>query len=472
MAESSQKFQAKKFQAPKGTRDFYPADLAVRRHIESVWRQVSINHGFEEIDGPTFEHLDLYTHKSGPGIVSELFQVMSGKDAEQLAAIRSGGAAPYALRPEFTPTLARMVAARAPELPRPIKWFAIPSHFRAESPQRGRLREFMQWNVDFIGDDSPRADAEVIATAINSMEALGLVSSMVRVHIFDRRLSEAKAAAMGIEGEKYIGLLWIMDNFGKLSEERLRAEFNKHQLRSEDIEKALAYAQLTARVRAAGPLTTETARELGFTVEMAAPVHETLRHLDSMGYGGWCEFDPGIVRGLAYYTGTVFEIHEASGAERAIAGGGRYDNLIESFGGPKLPACGFGMGDVVLANILKDKGLLKPPEEYLPRPDAFVIAANDDVAARVPAIVADLRRQNLHVRQSYKTTRNVGKLLGDAGKCRARYAVILGAELNATPPRVALKDMDSGEQREIPLSELAGALRAPAGIPPSLEGGG
>jgi histidyl-tRNA synthetase len=181
--------------------------------------------------------------------------------------------------------------------------------------------------------------------------------------------------------------------------------------------------------------------------------------LKQIGIRDWIQVDLGIVRGLAYYTGTVFEI--IAEGERAIAGGGRYDKLIESFGGPSLPACGFGMGDVVLANILRDKGLLKPDEEYLPRPDAFVIAASDDAAARLPAIVADLRRSNLHVRQSYKTTRNIGKLLGDAGKSRARYAVILGAELAASPPRVALKNMDSGEQREVALSELAAALRAP-----------
>ena len=143
---------SKKFQSPKGTRDFYPQDMAVRRYIEGVWRQTSINHGFDEVDGPTFEDIELYKHKSGPGIVSEIFQVYSGKDEQEIAAIRAGKDAPYALRPEFTPTLARMVAAKAAELPRPIKWFAIPTHFRAERPQRGRLREFMQWNVDFIFD--------------------------------------------------------------------------------------------------------------------------------------------------------------------------------------------------------------------------------------------------------------------------------------------------------------------------------
>jgi histidyl-tRNA synthetase len=188
-----------------------------------------------------------------------------------------------------------------------------------------------------------------------------------------------------------------------------------------------------------------------------AQILALVESLSAMGILKWCEFDLSIVRGLAYYTGTVFEIHESTGAERAIAGGGRYDNLIESFGGPKLPACGFGMGDVVLANILRDRGLLKPSEEYLPRPDAFVIAADDDAAVKLPAIVAQLRKQNLHVRQSYKTTRNVGKLLGDASKCRSRFAVIVGKKLAENI--VELKDMDGGEQREVSLDALAAALQ-------------
>ncbi len=452
MAVSSQTFQA-----PKGTRDFYPADLAVRRHIENVWRQVSINHGFDEIDGPTFEHLDLYTHKSGPGIVSELFQVMSGKDAEQLAAIRAGGAAPYALRPEFTPTLARMVAARAPELPRPIKWFAIPSHFRAESPQRGRLREFMQWNVDFIGDATPQADAEVIATLVASLDTLGLTPADVKVRISDRRFVALLLEDYGVAKDVQAEALTLLDRFSKLDAEEFDREARSLGVRSEQ----LANFRQLMQVRFGLRDETEMLRHISQIHSSAFEIARGMRDaIIDIGLDEWCQWDLGIVRGLAYYTGTVFEIHEASGAERAIAGGGRYDKLIEGFGGPSLPACGFGMGDVVLANILKDKGLLKSAEEYLPRPDAFVIAANEDAAARMPAIVANLRRDNLHIRQSYKTTRNVGKLLGDAGKVRARYAVILGTELAAAPPRVALKNMDSGEQREVALSELATALRS------------
>ena len=163
------------YQAPKGTRDFFPADLAALHHIETAWRNASINAGFDEIDGPTFEHLELYTVKSGEGIVSELFSFT-----------RSGGDVDYALRPEFTPTLARMAAAKGRSLTLPTKWFGIPSHFRGERPQRGRLREFKCWNVDLLGIDKPSADAEVIATAIRGLETLGLTSKDVVVRISHR----------------------------------------------------------------------------------------------------------------------------------------------------------------------------------------------------------------------------------------------------------------------------------------------
>jgi histidyl-tRNA synthetase len=196
-------------------------------------------------------------------------------------------------------------------------------------------------------------------------------------------------------------------------------------------------------------------------LEGVASLVERLRAMD---LAPWCEWDFGIVRGLAYYTGTVFEIHEASGGERAVAGGGRYDGLVELFGGPKMPAMGFGMGDVVLGLVLGDRGLLpKDALALLPRPDAFLISDGSEAAEReMPNLLMRLRRAGLHARSNWKATRNVGKLLGDAAKSRARFAVILGAEL--AQGAVALKDLDGGAQELVPLSDacarIAGAARA------------
>ncbi len=463
--------KSKKFQAPKGMRDFYPADMAVRRYIENIWRQTSINHGFEEVDGPTFEDIEIYKHKSGPGIVSEIFGVYSGKDEGELSRIRSGEDAPFALRPEFTPTLARMVAAQAAQLPKPIKWFAIPSHFRAERPQRGRLREFFQWNVDFIGDESTQSDVDVIACCIGALQRFGLTPADVRVHYTDRQILQAMLERIGIpESSISDWMIWI-DRYDRLSPRERIADvkaFGGTEEQARDVEllwsghdpviheaakqKAIELGK-SEIVDSAAEAATET------VAERLRPSQRRMREfqlgIHGSGLADWCTFDPTIVRGLAYYTGTVFEV--IAEGERAVAGGGRYDKLIESFGGPSLPACGFGMGDVVLANILHDKGLL--PEELVMepvRPHAFVIAATDDAAKRLPSLVAQWRKAGLHIRHSYRTTRNVGKLLGEAGKCRARFAVILGEEL--VEGRVALKDLESGEQREFALDEVATAL--------------
>ena len=447
---------SRKLQAPKGTRDFYPQDMAVRRYIESVWRKVSINHGFDEVEGPMFEDIELYKHKSGPGIVSEIFQVFSGKDQEELGRIRGGGEAPFALRPEFTPTLARMVAAKAAELPRPIKWFAIPQHFRAERPQRGRLREFMQWNVDFIGDDSPRADAEVIATAIAGLQELGIQSKDVTIHISHRELIAECLQKSGVDSRDIESAMALLDKRTRLKDDQFALEAKSLGL---DAGRFDLIARESGEVVNQVLLAREEMRTIDVNHEGSLGVLMSLiAALDDHGVMKWCEFDFSIVRGLAYYTGTVFEIHESTGAERAIAGGGRYDNLIESFGGPSLPACGFGMGDVVLANILHDKNLLSEDVYMKPlRPHAFAIAATDDAEPTMRQIVAQLRREGFHVRHSYKSTRNVGKLLGDANKSRAMSAIIFGN--GAAAGHVDFKDLQSGEQESVQIAAINDRLR-------------
>lgn len=435
------------YQPPKGTRDFYPADLAVRRHLESIWRGAAISHGFEEIDGPTFEHLELYTAKSGPGIVSELFSFR-----------RAGGETEYALRPEFTPTLARMAAARAAQLPRPIKWFSMPSFFRAERPQRGRLREFQQWNVDVIGDDSPRAEAEVIATCIGALETMGLTPDDVTIRISHRELIAASLRAAGVAGDQVEPAMILLDKQAKLDAKIFADECNALGLKFDAYQAAASEAagiinDAIAAVEAGGAINAAAASESAVAAILA--LVEELAVIDAL---RWCEFDFSIVRGLAYYTGMVFEVHETSGRERAIAGGGRYDKLIELFGGPPTPAVGFAMGDVVIRLVLEERGLLQPAETYLPRPDVFVISANESFDRAMRGLVAALRREKFHARHPYKATRNIGKLLGEAGKVRARCAVILGEEFR--DGRIILKNLDAGQQDEIAIDPLDYTLAA------------
>lgn len=427
-----------KFQAPKGTRDFYPADMAVRRHIESVWRDVSINHGFDEIDGPTFEHLEMYTTKSGPGIVSELFSFR-----------RAGGDVDYALRPEFTPTLARMYGARAAQLPKPVKWFVIESNFRAERPQRGRLREFFQWNADIIGDDSVNADAEIIAVAVGVLEKLGLTPDQVKVKISHRKVVARILRHLGYTDEQMPAAFTWLDKRDKLDEAGRLAFAEQLQLDNGPLEQFSAF------------VTAQKATELNelirkhFDVSFQDPdeLDALDMYLDLGGIAEWCQYDLGIVRGLAYYTGTVFEVIAAG--ERSVAGGGRYDGLVNLFGGPSTPAVGFAMGDVVLRLLLEDHELL--PENLMPRPDAFVIGATPYGESRLPGVVAEIRRAGLHARHSYRATKNVGKLLGEAGKVRARFAIILGDEFK--DGKVALKNLDTGDQTEIEVEKIIEALK-------------
>lgn len=406
------------YQGPKGTRDLFPPDLAVLQRVEAAWRTASVNAGFDEIEGPTFEHLDLYTVKSGQGIVSELFSFK-----------REGGDVDYALRPEFTPTLARMAAAKGRSLTLPTKWFGISSHFRAERPQRGRLREFKQWNVDLLGVDKPSADAEVIATAVNALASLGLTHEDVVVRISHRDVVASMLRDAGVEDGQLEDALSLLDKRGNVSAE----DFAK-KVAGSSIDPAV-FAQFDGDVDVSHNDLTELQSEL-----------------NEWGISDWCSFDFSVVRGLAYYTGIVFEIHERAGNERAIAGGGRYDGLVEMFGGPSMPAVGFGMGDVVLSLVLRDRGLLGDGTELLPRPDVFVVSAGGDADAHISHTVASLRQAGLHTRMSYRATRNVGKLLTEASKANARFTVILGEEL--IDGKVVVKNMDSGNQVEVQQDEL------------------
>lgn len=472
------------FQSPKGTRDFYPQDLLIRRYITDAWRRVALRHGFDEIDGPTFETAALYKVKSGDAILGEMFGVFSGKDPEDVAAAGRGDP-PFVLRPEFTPTLARMYAAKAAQLPKPTKWFCVPNFFRAERQQRGRLREFMQFNVDFLaGDDPAMADAEVIACAVDLFASFGLRSSDLLVRLSSRAIASEVLRTCGVSPENVEAALQLLDKIGKMSAEahelacaKIGFTVANYKKQAERLEQ-----QFSSGITGGASLRAGELREYSFQ-----PLIDLRDSLANQNLLDWCKLDMSIARGLAYYTGTVFEV--IAEGERAVAGGGRYDNLVELFGGPPTPACGFGMGDVVLGNLLTDKGLMPDGKDLLNavsrpmpvRPDVFVIAANDEAQAHVTPLVAQLRRGTesrawlardnrkpwdadryqsadreadpavppLHARRSYKSTKNVGKLLADASACHARFAVIL-----ESPEKATIKNLDSANQQPIDTKDI------------------
>ncbi len=450
------------FQPPPGTRDFYPDAMALRRHIEDTWRRVSLRHGFVEVDGPTFEYLDLYKVKSGDEIVSQLFHFESrGEDRTQ-----------FALRPEFTPTLARMVAAKANALPRPIKWFSIPRCYRAERPQKGRLREFIQWNVDMLGGETPEArrqfDLETAALCIDTLREFGLASSDVKLVWNDRALVEQLFALAGLPPERYPFGFYLLDRLAKLAPEQRRKQYADNAVTAGE---QAFFEQLAA---GGDPLSEAFWESLGSNGDFAAyrdAISGMQAHIEKtlalMGLPGYATYDPSIVRGLAYYTGFVWEVVDVSGGNRAVAGGGRYDKLIEMFGGPALAATGFGMGDVVLALLLAEKGKL-PANAGVSPPDLFVINALEqtDDAVRQLAI---LRAAGLTALASYKATKNIGKLLEEAGKAHARVALIL-APAEAAEGKAKLKNLRTREERTIPLAavlaETLAELRGAGDIAP------
>ena len=428
------------FQAPKGTRDFDPPNMALRLHLEKAWRDASIRHGFEQIDGPTFEHLDLYTVKSGEGIVSELFSFK-----------REGGDTDYALRPEFTPTLARMAASKGRSLSLPTRWFAMPDLFRAERPQRGRLREHRQWNVDLLGAPGPDADAEVIAVALTALRTLGLSQSDIRVRISHRGAAAGLLSACGVSDDSMADAFSLVDRREKIPADQFAEQAAAIGLDEAGVRRLddIASSRIAA-TNAPGTI----AEQHGLPSETVADLEALARELEKRGLLEFCDWDLGIVRGLAYYTGTVWEIHDAAGDFRAIAGGGRYDELVQLFGGPAIPACGFGMGDVVLGLVLQERGLLGDQlSDLLPRPDVFLVSSGtDDAEERLVPLATSLRELGMHVRHTWKSTRNVGKQLKEASSNRSRFAVILGEELaNNT---VVAKNLDAGTQVDVELGDL------------------
>jgi histidyl-tRNA synthetase len=411
-----------------GFRDFYPADLALRTHIFGTWRAVAARYGFEEYDGPPLEPLELYTAKSGDEIVGQLYTFTDKGERD------------VALRPEMTPTLARMVAARANGLKKPIRWFSIPQLFRYERQQRGRLREHFQLNADLIGEPGPLGDAEIIALAVDSVRAFGLGPTDFRVRLSDRRLLTALLRGLGLDEARAAVVYQVLDKLARVPEAVSVERLSQAGLASDQIDRVLGLA----RVRSWDELA-RSASDLGEGLQAGVPLRSTIAALDAMGLGGYLDLDLGIVRGLAYYTGTVFELFDARGELRAICGGGRYDNLLAALGGVDLPALGFGMGDVVLGELLRDRGLAPAAGGTV---DVFLAAIGSDDLPPMLALGHELREAGLRVEYAL-APQAVGKQLKLADSRGARVAIVIGPDDRARG-EVMLKDLAANTQSGVP----------------------
>lgn len=405
---------ANKIQTVKGTREFYPEEMALRNYIYGKVRAAAESFGYQEYDGPFIETIELYAAKSGEELVKK-----------QSFTFQDRGGDYVTLRPELTPSLARMIAAKQGELTFPARWWSFGPFWRYEQPQKGRSREFFQWNADMLGVNSPEADAELIAVGATFLRAVGLTPDAATIFVNNRRLMDAQFDALNIPAEKRLDVSNLVDR---------RAKMDAQKWDEYALDTGLNQAQLDGLKKLLGDF--ELWKQSDELVRLFAA-------LEALGVSEYVKFDPNIMRGLLYYTGTVFEAFETSGSlKRAVFGGGRYDNLLADVGGQPLSGVGFAMGDVVIGIILKEKNLLP---EFIPSPAPILVTVFDASLLRESfKLAAELRGGGLNV-VCYPEPAKLQKQFKFADKMKARVVVTLGPD-EAARNLVAVKNLASGEQ--------------------------
>ena len=429
-----------KFQSLPGFREFYPESLARRNHLFRLWRQAAHVYGFQEYDAPVLESLDLYKAKSGDEIEAQLFS------------FTDKGGREVALRPEMTPTVCRMVGAKANALKRPIKWFSIADFFRYERMQKGRGRCFAQFNADIFGESGPEAEIELIALLIQCLRGLGLTSEDFFVRLSDRNLWFYFLGALGLSESAARTMLVAIDKYERLGEDAFKIYT--------ETEGALD-PQIKARIEAF--LGVKTLPDLEAAVaefdnpQLSARLEEwrtVLQALDAMGLGDYVTVDLGVVRGLAYYTGFVFEAFDRKGDLRALAGGGRYNDLVAKLGGPELPAVGFAIGDMTMELLLQQRGLMP---ELVSSPDVYVVLGGQKERSAAFADINELRAAGFRVDYPLRNL-GFGKQFKAATESGARLAIIYGEDELARGV-VKLRDLNQRNETEIPHDQVAAAVR-------------
>mgnify|MGYP001487702572 FL=1 len=413
----------------RGTRDFYPEDMRIRNWLFDNFQSAARSHGFEEYDSPVLEHEELYTRKQGEEITQQLYN------------FEDKGGRKVALRPEMTPSLARMVMARAGALPTPIKWFSIPQCWRYERTQRGRGREHYQWNVDIWGSDAIQADAELLSVLVSFFEGVGLNADDLVIRISSRKVLEEVLGSLGISGDAFAATCIIVDKMDKLPAETVEQQLSEQGLNSD----AIAAIQSTLGLSDLDSL----ASALGEGSEAVAELATLFDLVDAYGISDWVAFDASVVRGLAYYTGPVFEAHDRAGKLRAICGGGRYDRLLSSLGGNDMPATGFGFGDMVIMELLNEKGLV--PELPSGNQD-IVIAIDENLRSAAMSVATKLRASGRLVDLVLEDKRMKWAFRHAERTGAQRLVMVMPDEWAAG--NVRIKELESGEESDVAVGDL------------------
>ncbi len=405
----------------KGTRDFYPDLMAVRRWMFDIIREVSTSFGYQEYDGPSLEFLELYAAKSGEELVKEQSFVFTSRGNEELT-----------LRPELTPTLARMVAQQQYELPLPLRWWSIGPMWRYENPQRGRTREFFQWNIDLVGVGTVAADAEIVAVAATFLKKAGLSPDQVRIYVNNRRLMDEAFSELEIPKELRKQVFKVVDKLDNLKEAKWRDYAVESGLTTEQVDQLLALLNNNELWRKSDELV------------------EFFDLIQTFGIQDYVQYNPKVIRGLDYYTGTIFEAFELGGQSRAIFGGGRYDNLVADVGGNKLPGVGFAMGDVVIELILRDAGVI--PADLGEKPQVIVTVFDEGSLPESMKAAVEIRQAGYRT-VLYPEADKMGKQFKYADKLDIPVAVILGPD-EITAGKAAVKNLKTREQVVVDRKDL------------------
>jgi histidyl-tRNA synthetase len=414
--------------AVKGTRDFYPEQMAVRTWLYKTVREVAESFGYQEWEAPLLESLDLYAAKSGEELVKEQSYVFKDRGGDEIT-----------LRPELTPSLARLIAQKQRELIFPLRWWSFGPFWRYERPQKGRTREFFQWNVDMLGPDTPEADAETVAVLATFFQRVGLTPNEVMILVNDRRLIDTQFDKFDVKKEMRPAVSSWIDRRAKMSP----AEWEAYgrQIGLSDSQLGNLKAMLDDQ-------------------ELWKQSHQQVRFynaIDALGLARFVQFDPSIMRGLLYYTGTVFEAWEVGGEiRRSILGGGRYDNLLSDVGGESLPAVGFAMGDVVITLLLEKYGLLPGDLDVNPAPVLVTIFDEERQLASL-RLATKLREAGLNV-VVYPEATKLGKQFKYADRIGAKVTLVLGPD-EAGKGQVAVKNLGSGEQNVVPQEAVLDVIR-------------
>ena len=415
-------------QPVKGTRDFFPDEMRLRNWLFEVWRNVSEQAGFEEYDTCVLEHEELYVRKTGDEI------------SKQLYSFEDKGGRRLSLRPEMTPSLARLVLQQEKSLSFPIKWFSMPQCFRYERMTKGRRREHFQWNADIIGQHEVVAEAEILMLLISACESMGLSTNDFRVFINDRRILNAILSQINVPQVLHSEVMVIMDKRDKIPPEALSKMLEAMRMTTKQVGQLNEYLSKSDL---------EELRENLKNTEGIEELQHLMKLMETAGYKNYLQFDISIVRGLSYYTGAVFEVNSPEKQHRAICGGGRYDSLLSTYGGETVPAVGFGFGDVVVLDVLKE--LKRFPE--LPRKLDYTIIpfANEQIGTALK-IAAELRLQGSTVDCNF-SMKKMKKIMQQAHESGAAKAILLFPD-ELSDDKVVIRDMQLHEQKPVRITDL------------------